>query len=156
MEAGLENGNVEPVKPLSKRQKWKLKCKAKRLRRRARKNALDSTRNNQKEEVDEHGDKPRPLKEVSFKLLKKRKHQFVSGSSCENNRLDNETRQVLHSSGGSIRKVQRSAQITNPVTSNAGNKLSRKRKRKRAESKEEEAFAVMVDRYRRKLQRIAV
>ena len=143
------DGSSKSEKPLSKRQKWMLKCRAKRLRRRERKKNSISESTAKVERTKAKT----ATRAVSFKLPTVGKQQLhnipAPAVSCNHT----QTRKLVLATGdevGSMKvNVQRSDQHSTL-------KLSRKRKRKGAESnKEEEEFAKMVDKYRRKLQRTA-
>lgn len=154
--AGDEAANTKSAeKPLSKRQKWRLKCRAKRLRRRERKKKLMSESTDKEEK---HTERTKAESAPSFKLHADDKSQqlhnvpapVVSHGHSQIRKLVQATR-TDGGSGGSAGsrkvKVQRTDQ-------HPGVKLSRKRKRKGVESSKEEAeFAEMVAKYRRKLQR---
>ena len=88
-------------------------------------------------------------RKVTFELPKveKHKHQVIPGASLVTSA--NGDHKLV---GLSSKKVKSSSQITNSTDVGLSKKSSRKRKRKGAESNEEEAFAKMVDKYRRKLQ----
>lgn len=124
MASGGQNGTssveTDKEKPLTKRQKWMLKCQAKRLRRKERKNCTSSTSAHASEETKE--------KSASESLV------------CDR-----------PPSTGELVKFKRHGQLQAEISKNTGVKSSKKRKRKGAESREEEAFARMVDKYRKKL-----
>lgn len=132
--AGGDDGDKSASeKPLSKRQKWRLKCRAKRLRRRERKK--NSTLELTGDSEDAERGQAKRTKADSAEIPTIYKAAGVAGSDG-----DVRSRRV---------KIQRS---TDPRPGTV--KLSgRKRKRKGVESnKEEVEFAEMVAKYRRKLQ----
>ena len=132
---GDKSASVDPEKPLSKRQKWRLKCRAKRLRRRERKK--NSTLELTGDSEDAERGQAKGTKKADSAEIPIYKATGVAGSDARSRRV----------------KIQRS---TDPRAGTV--KLSgRKRKRKGVESnKEESEFAEMVAKYRRKLQRTTV
>ena len=138
---------------MSKRQKWKLKCRAKRLRRKERKRSFVSSAT-PTEEADKSNMK-RAQVAVTFELPtsgKRKCHLQISGSIDGDSQGQNFN--LDHSndvSSEKLNRLERSLSLAN----RSGMKSSRKRKRKMPESSEEEAFAKMVDKYWRKLQRTA-
>ena len=140
--------DLESQKPLSKRQKWKTKCKAKRLRRKERKRSLVSS-STPKEEVDESNMKS--AQRFKFPTTGKWKcHPHISASIDSDSRGQNLN--LYHANDVSFKNLEQTLSLANRTSM----KSSRKRKRKMPESSEEEAFAKMVDKYRRKLQCTAV
>lgn len=146
----------ESKKPLSKRQKWRLKCRAKRLRRRERKN---STSESTGKEGKGEAKRTNAYSAATVKLPTDNKKQLLDDVSAPtvNDRNHIQTHKLVKatvtsgSGGGGVgsRKVKVQKSDAHP-----GVKLSRKRKRKGVESSMEEAeFAEMVAKYRRKLQR---
>ena len=123
-----DGGGAESQKPLSKRRKWQIKCRAKRLRRRERKKTLLSSSD----------------KEGEVATTTESKHH-ISGSQKQEPK-------PAHSNGIPSKNVEKTVFVANRTDM----KSSRKRKRKKEESVEEEAFAKMVDKYQRKLRRTAV
>ena len=95
-----------------------LKCQAKRLRRRERKNCTNSASDRVHKETNEKS---------AVELL-----------VCDR----------LPSAGRSEKVIKRGQA---DISKNTGVKSSKRRKRKGVESREEEAFARMVDKYRKKL-----
>ena len=147
----------ESKKPLSKRQKWRLKCRAKRLRRRERKK--NSTSESTGKEGKGEAKRTNADSAVTVKLPTDNKKQLPDDVSTPavNDRNHIQTCKLVKaavtsgSGGGGMgsRKVKVQKSDVHP-----GVKLSRKRKRKGVESSMEEAeFAEMVAKYRRKLQR---
>ena len=153
--AGDEAADTKSEKPLSKRQKWRLKCRAKRLRRRERKKNLVSELTDKEEK---QAKRTKAESAVSFKLHTDDKQQqlhnapvpAISSNHSQTCRLVQATGKGGDGVGSMKAKVQR-------LDQQPGVKLSRKRKRKGVESsKEEEEFAEMVAKYRKKLQRTTV
>ena len=133
-------------KPLSKRQKWRLKCRAKRLRRREiKKNSMSESTNKEEEQAER----------TKATYDRQQLHNVPAPAVSRNHSQTHKLHVVRTIGTGGVSggvgtrklKVERSDQ-------HPGVKLSRKRKRKGVESSKEEAeFAEMVAKYRRKLQR---
>lgn len=144
--------DVESETPLSKRQKWRLKCRAKRLRRRERKkiSASESTGTEEKGRAKQ----TKAESAVPFTLPTDNKKQLRNDSAPVISRNRSQTRQGTGMVGGDGGKTQSKNVKVERSDTHPGVKLSRKRKRKGVESsKEEVEFAEMVAKYRRKLQR---
>jgi hypothetical protein len=156
---GDRPADIEPEKPpLSKRQKWRLKCRAKRLRRRERRknSTLETTRDSGEEEEGGQAMRTKVDSAVLSRLPTDTKQQLPDNIDRRNR---SRTRKAtgIDSSGGGVRsrgvKVQRSADPHPGTVKMSG----RKRKRKGVESSKEEAeFAEMVAKYRKKLQRTSL
>ncbi len=147
--------DIEPEKPpLSKRQKWRLKCRAKRLRRRERRknSTLETTGDSEEEEERGQAKRTKADSAVLSRLRTDTKRQL---SDNTDHRSRSQTRKATD--GGGVRsrgiKVQRSVDPRPGTVKLSG----RKRKRKGVESSKEEAeFAEMVAKYRKKLQRTSL
>ena len=142
----MGDGGEGSEKPLSKRQLWRLKCKAKRLRRRERK------KNSLPEPVGTEGGNVKTSNADSAVSLERPpdSEHYAATLSAAGRHNHTQSRSLAGKVDSRKVQVQRSDKCSRE-------KSSRKRKRKGVElSREEAEFAKMVDKYRKKLQLMPV